>query len=87
MREISQRTRGQNLHIAEGPEWVVRNLLGLKKPEQAIRDESASPYLNLALGTPMFDQALISEIRPVNVAGEEKKIQIIRMIVYHCHGE
>lgn len=42
-------------------------LLGLKETEETVKDEPSPSYLNLALGTPVFDQTPVSEIRMVNI--------------------
>lgn len=54
--------------LAEGPKWVAKGLLDLKEHEQTPSEEPASPNLNLALGTPVFDQTPVSEIKPVNIS-------------------
>lgn len=45
--------------LAEGPERVARNLLGLKDGDH--REDPTSPDLTLALGTLVFDQTSLSE--------------------------
>lgn len=47
---------------------VAKGLLGLKEVEHNVWDELGSPDFSLALGTPAFDQTLVSEIRMVNVS-------------------
>lgn len=48
-------------------------MLDLKENEQNTRDELASPDLSPKLGTPVFDQTSISEIRPVNISENAKE--------------
>lgn len=53
--------------LAEGPEWVAKGLLDLKEHELFSRDEPIFLGLQLALGTPRFDQTLASEVRLMKI--------------------
>lgn len=54
---------------------MARNLLDLKEGYQSTRKEPVSPDLTLALGKPIYDKILISEIRPLNIAELEENVQ------------
>lgn len=57
--------------LAKRLEWVEKILLGLKEYEHTARDEAISLDLTLELGTPVFDQTPVSEIRIVNMAKDD----------------
>lgn len=66
--DLAEDNRKESNILVEGPEWVERGLIGLKEAEKDVRDELASPDLTLAMGTLVFDQTPVSEIKLVNVA-------------------
>lgn len=54
---------------------MARNILDMKDGDQSAREEPTFPNLTLAFGKPIYDETLVGEIQPLNVAEAKEYVQ------------
>lgn len=59
--------------LAASEEWVVKGLIEIKRDDLFAQEEVKSPNLQLVLVIPLFDQTLMSKVRPINMADLEEE--------------